>query len=124
MADNIVDQDYADCIYYIETIFNNTECNYFICTGDFNTYFSRLNAHTSSLNDFIERNSLAVTWDHPTSIKDNTYCNLSLNHFLCIDHFVVTHNILTVYLIMGSCVRLYIHPIIMSCIHSLILILV
>ena len=30
---------------------------------------------------------------HPTSIKDNAYCNLSLNHFSCIDHFGVTRNI-------------------------------
>ena len=92
-SSHIVDQEYEDCIDYIETIFNNTECNYFICAGDFNTCFSRLNAHSSSLNDFIERNNLAVTWDHPTSIKDNTYCNLSPNHFSYIDHFVVTRNI-------------------------------
>ena len=81
-SSQIVDEDYADCIDCIETIFNNTECTYFICAGDFNTCFSILNAHTSSLNNCIERNNLAVTWDHPTSIKDNTYCNLSLNHFL------------------------------------------
>ena len=76
-SSHIVVQDYADCIDYIETIFNNTECN-FICARDFNTCFSRLIAHTTSLNDFIERNNLAVTWDHPTSV----------------------------YLVMGSCVRL------------------
>ena len=81
-SSHIFDQDYADCIDYIETIFNKTECNYFFCAGDFNTCFSRLNAHTSSLNDFIERNNLAVTWD-------NAYCKLSLNHFSCIDHFVI-----------------------------------
>ena len=40
-------KDYAYCIDYIETIFNNTKCNYFICAADFNTCFSRLNAHKS-----------------------------------------------------------------------------
>ena len=101
-SSHIVDQDYAE-INHIQ----QTECNYCICAGYFNTCFNRLNAHTSSLNDFIERNNLAVTWDHPTSIKDNTYWKLSLNHFSCIDHFVVTRDIFDcISLAMGSCVRL------------------
>ena len=57
----MVNQDYANCINYIETIFNNTECHYFICAGDFNMCIIRLNANTSNLNDFIEINKLAVT---------------------------------------------------------------
>ena len=41
----------------------------------------------------MDRNNLIETWQHNLSKKDNTYCNLSLNHFSTIDHFLVTHNV-------------------------------
>ena len=34
-------------------------------------------------------NSLTVSWEHTNATLDYTYCNLSLRHFSCIDHFVL-----------------------------------
>ena len=90
---HIVNEEYIECIDYIESIFNTTMCNYFIGAGDYNTSFSRLNAQTTYLKDFIQRNNLAVCWEHPLAVNDNTYRNFSLNHFSCIDHYIVTKNI-------------------------------
>ena len=71
------------------------ECNYFIGAGDYNTSFtiSRTNAQTQCLCDFMDRNKLAVTWDHTIANKEDTYCNFALNHFSCIDHFIVSDNV-------------------------------
>ena len=68
-------------------------CNYFIATGDFNTCFSRDNAHTKSVNTFFNRNNFEISCDPPLSIKDFTYNNLSLNHFSYSDHCIVTNNV-------------------------------
>ena len=53
----------------------------------------RNNAETTCLSNFTDWNHFVLSWDHPLSRKDNTYSNLSLNHFSCIDHFIVTNNI-------------------------------
>ena len=34
-----------------------------------------------------------MSWYHQVSNKDNTYNNISLNHFSSIDHFIITQNI-------------------------------
>ena len=41
--------------------------------GDCNTSFEQNNAQTECLNNFIERNNLVVSWNHPVSKKDHTY---------------------------------------------------
>ena len=41
----------------------------------------------------MDRNKLAVTWDHTIANKEDTYCNFALNHFSCIDHFIVSDNV-------------------------------
>ena len=41
-----INQEYSECIDYIESLYNNSNCNAFIFLGDYNTYFERLNAQT------------------------------------------------------------------------------
>ena len=90
---NAANADYVDCIDCIESLLISEHCNAFICCGDYNTSFERNNAQTECLNNFIERNNLVVSWNHPVSKKDHTYTNFSLNQFSCIDHIITTHNI-------------------------------
>ncbi len=90
---NHIDPVYAETISCIETIYNSIDCNSFIVCGDFNTSFSRDNAQTKYLKDFIIRNHLCNGWDHSKSVIDFTYNNLHLNHMSCIDHFIVTKNL-------------------------------
>ena len=61
--------------------------------GDFNTSFSRDNAQTTHLSDFIHRNNLTCTWGHCNSGPDFTYNKFALNHKSCIDHFIVSRNV-------------------------------
>ena len=77
-----VNSEYALCIDYSEQLLNMTECNYFIGAGDYNTSFSRTDAQTQCLCDFMDRNKLAVTWDHTIANKEDTYCNF---------HSIVSH---------------------------------
>ena len=52
-SNNHVNEEYIDCIHYIEHLYNNTNSNAFICCGDFNSCFERHNAHTTGyLNNF------------------------------------------------------------------------
>ena len=88
-----VNSEYDLCIDYIEQLLNMPECNYFIGAGDYNTFFSRINAQTQCVCDFMDRNKLAVTWDHTIANKEDTYCNFALNQFSCIDHFIVSDNV-------------------------------
>ena len=92
-----VDNAYSECIDFIDTLYLSNDCDYFITTDNFNTCFSRDNAHTKCLNTFVNKNNLELSWDHPLSIKDFTYNNLSLNHFSCIYHFIVTRKCLRFY---------------------------
>ena len=55
--------------------------------------FSRSNAQTNCLDDFIERNNLLVNWNYANVSVENTYCNFALNHFSCIDHFIMSKNV-------------------------------
>ena len=45
------------------------------------------------MNEFIDRNDLCVTWNHPLANTSNTYVNHNLNHESCIDHIVVSSNV-------------------------------
>ena len=45
------------------------------------------------LNEYLDRNELCVTWNHPLANKLNTYVNHNLNHESCIDHIVVSSNV-------------------------------
>ena len=90
---NTVNKLYSDCIDYIESLLITMNCNAFICCGDYNSSFERLNAQTECLNNFMSRNNLFSSWNHSVSKKDFTYTNLSLNHFSCIDHCITSQNI-------------------------------
>ena len=39
-------------------------------------------------------NDLSVTWNRTVAQVKNTYCNIASDHFSCIDHFIVTPNVL------------------------------
>ena len=90
---NTVNQEYVDVVNTIEFVINSEDCNGIIVCGDFNTSFSRSNAQSACLTDFINRNRLISSWDNPHANIDFTYCNHSLNHFSVIDHFIVSSNI-------------------------------
>ena len=90
---NTVNQEYVDVVNAIELIINSEDWNGLIVCGDFNTSFSRNNAQSACLNDFMNRNRLISSWDNPHANIDFTYCNHSLNHLSVIDHFIVSlHN--------------------------------
>ena len=36
-----INQEYSECIDYIESLYNNSNCNVFICCGDYTTSFER-----------------------------------------------------------------------------------
>ena len=81
---NVVNQQYVEVIDCIENIFNSVDFNAFIVYGDYNTSFSRANAQTACLSEFITRNNLHNSWTHHNSVADFTYTNFSLNHMSCI----------------------------------------
>ena len=92
-SNNIIADEYIECIDYIEQLFNMSDCNSFICCGDYNTSFSRDNAHSRFLIDFMHRNSLIKSWDHVLAKLDYTYVNHALGHKSSIDHFIMSKNI-------------------------------
>ena len=63
---------------------NNEHCNGFICCGDFNTCFNRVNAQTQCLNDLVSHNNFAVSWDH-----ENSYIIMLIRIYL-IFHVLIT----------------------------------
>ena len=48
-----INQEYLECVAYIESMNNNSNCNVCICCGDYNTSFERVNAQTGCVNNFI-----------------------------------------------------------------------
>ena len=59
-----VSQEYEMCIDMLEMCINRYAYDKIVIGGDFNTDFSRKNAHSEYLNHFLERNLLLVsgTW--------------------------------------------------------------
>ena len=76
----------TDCI---ESALNSTVCNYIVVCGDLNTSFDRMNAQTRVLKEFMHRNDLMSAWSSDNAELSNTYINLNLGHFSCIDHFLI-----------------------------------
>ena len=56
--------EYINCIEYVESMFNSSNCDAFICCGDLNTSFESDNAQSRHLSDFISRNDLLLSWHH------------------------------------------------------------
>ncbi len=92
-SNNNVSNQYVNCIECIESMFNMSECNSFICCGDYNTSFQRNNAQSRYLSDFVNRNNLITSWEHVLSQEGFTYVNHALGHQSTIDHFIVSRNI-------------------------------
>ena len=87
---NIVTREYEQCVEYIEGLLSTTDCNTFICCGDYNTSLKRGNAQCRFLQDFVSRNNLTCSWNHALSREDYTYCNYALGQKSIIDHFIVS----------------------------------
>ena len=48
---NTVTREYEQCVEYIEGLLSTTDCNKFICCGDYNTSFKQGNAQCRFLQD-------------------------------------------------------------------------
>ena len=90
---SLASPEYNDVINAIESTMHEHNCYAYVLCGDFNTSFSRDNAHCKCLRELMNRNHLCLAWDNPSSTCGNTYTNLSLNHFSCIDHFLLSTNL-------------------------------
>ena len=77
----------------LDSFLNNSECNSFICTGDFNASFERGNAHCKYQTALIERNNSLKSMKHALSEPYYTYTNHALGHYSTIDHCNTTSNI-------------------------------
>jgi len=78
----VVDPKYKECLNVIDHTIMDTEHDMCILVGDFNTDFSRDNAHSHALNSLIEKHSLLRTYD------SNKHTFRTPDGFTsCIDHF-------------------------------------
>ena len=66
---NTVNSEFVDCIDNIEIVLHSCDFNHIIITGDFNTNFSRDNAQSKCLSEFLVRNNLFMSWEHPSAKK-------------------------------------------------------
>ena len=87
------DEEFIDVLNNVEQLLIQSSCNCVILCGDMNTSFTRNNFHSTYLSQFMENVVLYNAWDHPNAKCDNTYLNYDLNHFSCIDHFMLSGNI-------------------------------
>jgi hypothetical protein len=62
--------------------------------GDFNVDFSRSNAHSLHLDNWLVSNDLNNLWNVFTLNDRYTYCDLHQNCFSCIDHWIVSDNVM------------------------------
>ena len=53
--------EFVDCIDNIENVLHSCDFNYIIITGDFNTSFSRDNAQSKCLSEFVVRYNLVMS---------------------------------------------------------------
>ena len=86
---NIIDPSYECVLDEVEGLLHSIEPDDVILCGDLNTDFGRDDAQTKALQDFIERNDLRMGWHSPHASQSHTYVNMDLNHFSCIDHFML-----------------------------------
>ena len=87
---NTVNSEFVDII---DNILHSYDFNHIIITGDFNTCFSRDNAQSKCLSEFLVRGNLFVSWKLPSAKRGNTYNNLSLGHHSFIENVFVSKNI-------------------------------
>ena len=89
MSANILNTEYNDVLCEIEALLSKHVGDVLLC-GDWNTDTNRSTAQTGAFNDFIVRNELNMCWDNQHATQIDTYANFSLNHFSCIDHFLMS----------------------------------
>lgn len=80
--------EYLNVLDEVEQLIMANEYNDVIICGDWNTDFSRCNAQTSSLSNFVDRNGLHICWNHQNAKSEPTYNSLSLGHTSHVDHVI------------------------------------
>ena len=61
-----------------------------ILCGDWNCDLGRRSAQVRQFNDFIENNSLFLSWDSVNAKQDTTCNYIELNQSSCLDHFALS----------------------------------
>ncbi|ELU05279.1 hypothetical protein CAPTEDRAFT_195984 [Capitella teleta] len=90
---SVVDPEFDDVLNCIDTIMYANPCHEYVVCGDFNVSFTRNNAHSRRLEEFLQWHGLSKCWDSPISNMSNTYQNFSLNQFSCIDHICLSNRV-------------------------------
>ena len=85
-----VSHEYESCLHDVECIMNAHEFDECFIFGDLNTCFTRNNAQSAFLNEFMIRNGLCLCWDSPKAMVSDTYVNYALGHRSCIDHALLS----------------------------------
>ena len=82
--------DFVEVLQEIDTITENSKANHVILCGDFNTDFSRNNAHSRLLRDYVSNSSMIDCFD--ITNNSEVYCTYrdSMGHTSVIDHIFVS----------------------------------
>jgi exonuclease III len=83
--------EYLNVLDAIEELIIKYDNNNVVLLGDWNTDLSRNSAQCQELQNFIDRNNIKMCRNNPKAIKGDTYVNFALNHFSCIDHFIMSY---------------------------------
>ena len=87
LAGNInINPEYVQCIDSLDVICTQYAHDDIIICGDWNTSFERDNFQTKTMNEFLDRNELCVTWNHPLAKKSNTYVYQDLTRLPSKEH--------------------------------------
>ena len=77
---------YEQCIGELECVLNELEYHHVVIGGNYNTDFSRHNAQSGYLNNFIERNNMLSAW----TVKDELH-GVIVKHSLLLPMTVIGH---------------------------------
>ena len=83
--------EYLDCIEYLRSMFNASNCDAFICYSEFNNSFEKVNAQSRHLSNLIPRNDILLSWDH--SGKKVNYFRLFMIIINKIGYILLTESI-------------------------------
>ena len=93
MRINYCNDEFIDVLDVLEQQMHSKNFDSFLLCGDWNTSLERGTAQTHCFKQFIERNGIHIGWNHEKAIHSDTYINLALNQFSCIDHFLMSSNL-------------------------------
>ena len=88
-----VSYEYEKCIDVINTLLITCSYNDVIIGGDFNTDYTRKNAHAKHLQAFCSRNALKDLWNENLCYDNVTYISHDMKAKSCIDHFIMSRTI-------------------------------